>query len=447
MRPDRRRLLQLSGASLALTAATPAAHAAPAPKAAAPVEPLVPNSAADQTAALQSAIDDASQRAIPLVLPAGTFQTQTLTLRSGSVITGAGNLTTLVHIGDGPLLTANGASQIRLRDLTFDGALRPPGPGDHTALIMLDACPGLDIAALTICNASRNGLAITGCSGQVSACTLSDMADAAIFALDSTLTICGNTLARCGNNGILVWRKAAGEDGSRLTGNRISLIRSDAGGSGQNGNGINVFRAGSVQVSGNTITGCAYSAIRGNAASNLLITGNHCERIGEVAIYAEFAFTGALIANNLVDTAATGISVTNFNEGGRLAVVQGNLIRNIHRREHEPVDKRGEGITVEADTLVSANTIENAQTCGIMLGWGRYMRDVTATGNLIRNTPVGILVCADKAAGTAIITANLISAARDGAIRAHDQGRAFGPDLAREPASSGRVTIAGNAVT
>ena len=30
-----------------------------------------------------------------------------------------------------------------------------------------------------------------------------------------------------------------------------------------------------------------------------------------------------------VDGAALGISVTNFNEGGRLAVVQGNLIRNL----------------------------------------------------------------------------------------------------------------------
>ena len=63
---------------------------------------------------------------------------------------------------------------------------------------------------------------------------------------------------------------------------------------------------------------------------------NSCARLGEVALYAEFGFEGALIANNLVDTAATGISVTNFNDGGRLAVVQGNLVRNLFRREDEP---------------------------------------------------------------------------------------------------------------
>ena len=36
-----------------------------------------------------------------------------------------------------------------------------------------------------------------------------------------------------------------------------------------------------------------------------------------------------VIANNIVDGAALGVSVTNFDEGGRLAVVQGNLIRNL----------------------------------------------------------------------------------------------------------------------
>ena len=43
---------------------------------------------------------------------------------------------------------------------------------------------------------------------------------------------------------------------------------------------------------------------------------------------------GAIIADDLVDKAATGVSVTNFNEGGRLAVVQGNLIRNLFFRKY-----------------------------------------------------------------------------------------------------------------
>lgn len=205
-----------------------------------------------------------------------------------------------------------------------------------------------------------------------------------------------------------------------------------------------MFRAGSVLVSGNRISDCAYTAVRGNAASNIQIIGNSCERLGEVALYAEFGFQGAIIANNLVDTAASGISVTNFNEGGRLAVVQGNLIRNLVRREQEPEDKRGEGIAVEADAVVSGNTIENAPTVGIQIGWGAYMRDVAVTGNVIRGVRVGISVTNAADAGKCLIANNLISNAKDGAIREMDRGVFQGPDLAREPGASDRIHVMAN---
>ena len=430
-----RRLFVLTG--LGLGAAAGSARAAT--KVAGTAGPQA-NSGTDQTAALQSAIDEAAARRVALELPAGVFQTGSLVLRPGSVLTGVAGLTALQFTGSGTLLSGKSAAGVRLSNLVLDGGMRPL---EH-ALVALEACAGLDICGVSITNSAGHGLAITGSSGRVSGCTIANMADAGIFGLDSTLSIAGNTIKACGNNGILAWRTSAGEDGSMVVNNTISNIRADGGGSGQNGNGVNVFRAGNVQVMGNRITDCAYSAIRGNAASDISMTGNQCQRIGEVALYAEFGFTGALIANNLVDTAACGISVTNFNEGGRLAVVQGNLIRNMVRREAEPVDKRGEGIAVEADTLVTGNTIENAATCGILLGWGRYMRDVSATGNLIRGCPIGILVASDPAAGTALVTGNLISGAKDGAIRAHEQGRAFGADLARAAPASGRVTISGN---
>ena len=43
--------------------------------------------------------------------------------------------------------------------------------------------------------------------------------------------------------------------------------------------------------------------------------GNSCARLGEAAIYAEFSAEGTVIANNLVDRAAAGISVANFAKG------------------------------------------------------------------------------------------------------------------------------------
>jgi uncharacterized secreted repeat protein (TIGR03808 family) len=183
--------------------------------------------------------------------------------------------------------------------------------------------------------------------------------------------------------------------------------------------------------------------VRGNAASNIQIVGNNCQRIGEVALYAEFGFEGALIANNLVDTAASGIAVTNFNVGGRLAVVQGNLIRNLFRRENEPQDKRGDGISVEADSLVSGNTIENAPSFGIFVGWGNYMRDVTVTGNLIRNAKIGIALQNDSSAGAVLVAQNMIAGSTDGSIRLMAYGVAVGADLVGTD-KSGRLTILAN---
>ena len=173
-----------------------------------------------------------------------------------------------------------------------------------------------------------------------------------------------------------------------------------------------MFRADNVIVRGNRIRNAAFSAVRGNKASNLQIVGNTCTGLGEVALYAEFGFEGAVIANNIVDGAPIGVSVTNFNEGGRLAVVQGNLIRNLVASRPagtDPDDDAGIGIGVEADTLVSGNVVENAPHVGIAAGWGPYLRDVAISSNLIRDADYGITVSVAPGAGTTLIADNLIA--------------------------------------
>ena len=112
--------------------------------------------------------------------------------------------------------------------------------------------------------------------------------------------------------------------------------------------------------------------------------------------------------------------------------------------EHEPVDKRGDGIAVEADAVVAGNTIENAPGCGIMVGWGKYMRDVSVTSNLIRSARVGIGVTGDVDAGAVMIAANMISDSKDGAIRALKLGAPYGPDLALTRPEGARVLIERN---
>jgi uncharacterized secreted repeat protein (TIGR03808 family) len=339
------------------------------------------------------------------------------------------------------------ADGLVLTGLSLDGGdgMAPRSAAD--ALLAVSKSDNIRLSGLILTRAAGHGVVLTQVSGRLTDSRISHVGGAGIFSTDAAgLEIAHNTVSDCGDNGILVWRSRSGEDGTIVSANRIERIAARSGGSGQNGNGINVFRAGNVLVTGNRISDCAYTAIRANAASNVQMIANSVSRLGEVALYAEFGFEGALIASNLIDTAAAGISVTNFNEGGRLAVVQGNIIRNLTRREHEPVDKRGEGIAVEADAVINGNVIENAPTAGIVVGWGRYMREVVATGNVIRRARIGILITDDAAAGSCMVTNNLVSGARDGAIRAMRLGTPVGPDLARTAPADARLGVAGNMV-
>lgn len=263
------------------------------------------------------------------------------------------------------------------------------------------------------------------------------------------MRISGNTVIDCGNGGILVHRWQPGEDGTIVTGNRVERILARSGGTGQNGNGINVFRAGNVIVSGNQIADCAFSAIRSNSGGNVQIAGNTCLRSGETAIYSEFAFEGAVISANIVDGAANGISVVNFNEGGRLSTVTGNLVRNLSATGPYPADPPGfgVGISVEADASVSGNIIETAPLYGIAIGWGPFMRNVVATGNVVRNAGEGIAVSVVEGTGSAIITDNVIDGALRGAIVGHRWADAVTGDLAKESPDLPGLTVERNRVS
>ncbi|MGF7159817.1 putative secreted repeat protein (TIGR03808 family) [Rhodoligotrophos appendicifer] len=440
---SRRHMLAAGSLGLAGALATPAAARAaraaePSPVLDARSLSLIPDSPEDQSGALQQALAAAAREDTPLFLPAGRYRVSGIVMEAPVSLFGSPGRTILQQSGSRNLLSLTGP-HIRLSDLVLDGA-RAALDG---ALLRAEAADDLRLTGLEIRNSADGGIGLIRCSGSVTGCTLAEIANVALFALDSRgLEIHGNRIADIGNNGIQVWRSAAGEDATAVFNNRIERIRADAGGSGQNGNGINVFRAGSVSVRDNRITDCAFTAVRVNAGSNAQIIGNSCARLGEVALYAEFGFQGAVISDNLVDTAALGISITNFNEGGRLAVCSGNLIRNLFTRtEGEP---RGIGIAVEADAAITGNVVENAPRAGIMVGWGRYQRSVAVTGNMIRDTRWGIAASVAPGAGRVLIGQNMLSDCSEGAIIGHQNGRAVTPDLMAARDLPGNLTVTGN---
>ncbi len=383
-----------------------------------------------QTAALQTGIDAASLSGDPLVIPPGRYRVGALVLKAGVRIEGVPGRTVLEFAGGAPaLLTGENAEGVSLFGLALDGA-DAAFNADSGALVSLTECRGVDIRQCRTERSAGHGILLRKCGGAIADCTVSHCAGTGIFSHDAVgLSIAHNFITDSGDNGVQIWRSEKGMDGTIVTANRIERVTTRSGGSGQNGNGVVVFRAGGVVVSGNAIADCAYSAIRCNSGSDIQMIGNSCHRLGENALYAEFAFDGAVIANNIVDGASLGISITNFGDhGGRLAIAQGNLVRNLTGKMGTGP---GIGIAVEADTVLTGNVIENAPKIGIAIGWISALRDVTATGNFIRDAGVGIGIQAGMSLGRAFVVNNMITAAKDGAIRAMDGPKFVGPDLAR----------------
>ncbi|MEO5759069.1 MAG: TIGR03808 family TAT-translocated repetitive protein [Mesorhizobium sp.] len=372
----------------------------------------------DQSKAFAKLLRDANDRDMPVFLPPGTYVVSNLSLPARVRLSGVPGASRIVYGGDGHLLMAEQADHIELSGLVFDGSNR--SMGDYAqGLLDLRRVGHLVVDNCQITGSGKNGLALEHVSGRVERSDISGAADAGIYSVEASgLAITGNTVSDCANGGILVHRWQVAEDGTMVTGNRVERIQARSGGTGQNGNGINAFRAGNVVISGNIVADCAFSAIRANSASNLQITGNTCSRSGETAVYSEFSFEGAIIGNNIVDGAANGISIVNFNEGGRIGVCSGNIVRNLSTTGPYPPDSPGfgVGISVEADTTVSGNVVENAPLYGMQIGWGPFLRNVVATGNIIRKAGTGIVVSVVEGAGTAVISDNVIDGARNGAV-------------------------------
>jgi uncharacterized secreted repeat protein (TIGR03808 family) len=451
MRIDRRRLLAVLAGTAGGTAAgpAPARDNEPGPRTAIEATSLGlrPNAAEDQSKTFQRAIDIAAAARAVLNLAPGFYRAGALRLPPFATIAGVPGASRVVMSGPS-LLTASGSDHLSISGLVLDGS-NVPLPARH-AVLQFAQGRSLRITDCEVVNAGGNGMTLEAIEGEVTGCTVA-AADVAIFSLDARgLRIVGNTVSGAGNGGILVWRSEAGDDGTLIVDNRIENIANKAGGSGEYGNAINVFRADNVIVRGNRIRQAAFSAVRGNKASNLQIVGNTCSGLGEVALYAEFGFEGAVIANNIVDGAAVGVSITNFNEGGRLAVVQGNLIRNLTRSRPagtDPNDGAGIGIGVEADTVVAGNVVENAPYVGIAAGWGPYLRDVAITSNVIRGADYGITVSVAQGAGTAVIADNMISEVRRGAIVGMEWRKPVTGDLAKDGAERyAQLSIGGNRV-
>lgn len=405
-----------------------------------------PGAVDNQSAAFQEAVNRAAADGQPLFLPAGDYLVSNIDLPSGLTLVGVPGQSRIRYAGDGHLMFATGVSNVRLEGLVLDGNNRPLA--DYApALLHVSTGANIAVEDCMIMGSLKEGVVFDRVAGRMQNCTITGIIGAAFVSNDAQgLTISDNVVTDCMDNGILIHRWSEGRDATRVTGNRIERIRAASGGTGPYGNGINVFRADDVLIANNTIDDCDFSAIRCNAASNMQVVANQCSQLGETALFAEFGFQGAVIANNVIDGAASGIMITNFLDGGRMGVVQGNIVRNLTGQSLYPTDEHGYGvgIGVEADTTVTGNVVENAFRSGIGVGWGPYLRNVIVSQNIIRRAPVGIHVSVVDGVGSSIITDNIMDETPDGAVIGMHWLEPVTEDLTKARTLPSTLTIEGN---
>ena len=411
---------------------------------------VTPDALGADARAFNRLLADASSRDMPVFLPPGISRLSDIELPASIRIAGVPDATRLVYSGEGRFMRAVGAKRVALSDVSIDGANRWLAD-DQPGLMTFQNVETLTLERCEIRGAQKFAVWAERCGGRIETNTISGAVASAVYAVECRqFAIRDNVVSDCGDGGILVHRWAKGHDGTIVTGNRISRIAAKSGGTGEYGNGINVFRADGVQIANNYITDCAFTAIRSNAGSNVQISANQCLGSGETAIYSEFGFDGAMISNNIIDGAANGIMSVNFNEGGRLAVISDNLIRNLKLTAPYEEDGAyfGSGIGAESDASVTGNVIENAPRWGMMIGWGPYLRDVNVTGNVIRNATVGIAATVVEDSGQASIRQNIFSGIKEEAIAGYRWIDKATGDLARSGAETfAHLDIADNRIS
>ncbi|MEM7215206.1 MAG: TIGR03808 family TAT-translocated repetitive protein [Pseudomonadota bacterium] len=394
---------------------------------------LRPGSVDNQGRLLQNILEKASLNRQPVFLEPGKYRVSNLNLPEHTVINGVPGATVLEYAGGNHFVFGENLKQVSLAGLKFDGGLLPVGEYADASLRINDA-NRLHIGNCHFTNSAASGVEITRSAGVFKGNHIdSAVGSAGFFGHENTgLLVDSNTVEECANGGILIHRWRQGADNTIVTNNRVRKIAAINGGTGQWGNGINTYLADGIIIEGNHVSDCAFSTIRSNSCNNIQISDNTCLRAGESSIYSEFAFQGAKITGNIVDGGVTGISIANFNEGGRLSVCANNIVRNIHDNLPYKNDGhiQGIGISVEADTTLTGNVIENAINFGLMLGWGPYLRNVTANSNVVRSTRTGMYVSVVEGIGAVNITNNIFSRISEAGIIGHRWHDAVTGDMA-----------------
>lgn len=384
-------------------------------------------------ATVQAAFDKARNDGRPLFIRPGVYTTAPVVVTTG---TGGGKplyayavpgTVTIKLASAGNLLTIQGVASCKLEGLIFDAAgVALPNP--ESALLRVENADPL-VSQCVFVNSTKTGIyATANANAKIDKCRIASC-NFGIWSSDATSEISGNIVESCTNNGIMIYRSTVTGDSSRVTENLVKDIGSTSG-TGQNGNGVSIYRAIGVVVSDNRFFNCQYSAVRANGGGNLTVADNNIYNAREMAIFIEATsaginLNGATITGNTIDNAGIGISVANqglYGDGvAKRATVSNNHITGIVKRVitdpgYVPQTGNGAAIVVEGGCVVSANVIETAAGFGIIAGTNDATRDLNINGNLVISAATGIGWSNHPSAGQVLIVGNMVKGATNGSI-------------------------------
>ena len=171
---------------------------------------IVPSGGIDRPASLQEAADGPHNGARP-----SFFRQDCPTARSRAEIgrrdpRRPGN-PCFRYNGGGALISIEDAVGIRLTGLTLQGEARPIDGG---TLLVAEGVKGLTLSDCRIVGSAQDGVVLREVSGRITDCEIGDIRGGGLFSEDAGgLEIGHNHVRDCGDNAILVWRSAVGEDG------------------------------------------------------------------------------------------------------------------------------------------------------------------------------------------------------------------------------------------
>ncbi len=399
---------------------------------------------------LQQAIDIAQKARKPLNILPGTYLASALTIAAPIEIYAMPGTVSFIPSGSDCLnLTIDSVDDVTIRGIGFSGKNLPfaepaggitplPAMGEYgripnfNGIIAANRVQRLRIHECTISSSGACGVALWDCRyAEIRSNQFADNMVAVYSTNGAENLIADNTINRSGDGGIIIWQTPANFDGTIIRGNHVYVTTAattststEVGGSGYFGNGIYGWQANNLIISENVCYQSTFSGIRLLDCYDCNVSNNQILASGETALMIEAPYgskpgpvietpfttmgptnphyEGAAVSGNVIVDAGNGITVTNVWTGGRRATLTGNQVKTIKIytiRTSDPENPSyltgGTGIEAEGDVVVNGNVVEDCEGPGILLynvgvEESSFQVTASATGNTVRNAPIGI---------------------------------------------------------